>query len=285
LVLGLAVLIAFPAAAGAQGRGNGRPKQPQVAVQGSSEPGTPAASASALGSAPVRFPQFGSWLDDASTAAAGAGTSGVSVAYWNSAEATQVDAPILNLTYGVSDRLQLGATVPFYRAAYRDATVQGLDDVYIGGKVSVIDPALNGRFGVAIGAVAEILSAASGSTQRVHWVIPVSVEARGASVRLYGSTGYFSRGALFAGGALEWTAPSGTSITGAMAQSISTAGNAVMVPAAAAQGITDFTVSVAQPIARAAAVYAAAGRTLMSEHMGGAATSFSGGVSFTVGRR
>jgi hypothetical protein len=283
VAFGLAVLIAVPASAGAQGRGNGRPKQPQATVQGTSATAAPAVGPNNSAVALIRFPQFGSWLDDASTPAAGAGTSSVGVAYWRGAAATQLDAPILSVTYGVSDRFQFGATVPFYRATYQDATVRGLDDVYLSAKVAGIDPAVNGHFGVAIGSILEILSTARDTGQRVHWAVPLSVEARGGPLRLYGSTGYFSRGALFAGGALEWTASSGTSVTGALAESIS-AGDDAMTGTGVARRITDFTVSVAQPITSVAALYVAAGRTLMNAQMGGAATSFAAGVSFSFSR-
>jgi hypothetical protein len=285
-VFGLAALTAFPFAADAQGRAYGRPKQPREAVGTVSASGTSPSTASASGNsasttiAPVRFPQFGSWLDDASTFAAGSGSSGFGFTYWRGEGATQIDAPIVNLAFGVTDRLQFGATVPFYRATYQDVAIHGLDDVYISGKFAAIDPAVNGHVGLAVGSILEVLSSASGSAQRVHWALPVSVEGRSGPVRVYGSAGYFSRGAVFAGGALEFTARTGTSVTAAVAQSHSTTATGSAIPGIAAQRVTDLTLSVAHPVTRSASVYVAGGRTLMDVSMGGAATSASGGMSF-----
>ena len=82
--------------------------------------------------------------------------------YWRGANADQVDAPILGVTYGITNRVQLSATVPFYRATYKGLSGGGLDTIYISGKIAIVDPdAGDGRFGLAIGAGAEILSPVS----------------------------------------------------------------------------------------------------------------------------
>jgi hypothetical protein len=142
-------------------------------------------------------------------------------------------------------------------------TGSGLDNVYIGGKGSLIDPdAGAGRFGVAVGAVAEILSAGLIEGQRVHWAVPVSLEVRAAPVRLYGSRGYFSRGAFFAAGALEWTAPVGTSLTAAVSHSRSVRGVTVVSTMLSPRPeLLDASLWIAHPISRVASVYAAGGRT------------------------
>src|SRR5215207_730051 len=109
----LAVLL-VPGAASAQGRGNGRPKPPQAggpqAVAGSTT--TTTTTASAATAAPFINPQYGSWLDDASTWAAGSGSTGIGIGYWRGYGVSQIDVPILNVSYGVTNRAQFGATVP-----------------------------------------------------------------------------------------------------------------------------------------------------------------------------
>jgi hypothetical protein len=178
------------------------------------------------------FPQFGTWLDDATTAVRGAGFASIGANYWHGSGASQIDAPILGVTYGIANRTQLSATVPFYRASYEGFSGSGLDNVYISGKVSLVNPdAGGGRFGLAVGGVAEILSAGFADVSRAHWAVPLSAELRGPSVRVYGSTGYFSRGAFFAGGALEWTAPTGTSLTVSLSHSASVHGVTVATTA------------------------------------------------------
>jgi hypothetical protein len=53
----------------------------------------------------------------------------------------------------------------------------------------------------------------------VHFVLPVNFEIRRGPVRWYGSAGYFSRGAFFTGGAIEWSGLRGMSVTASMTDS------------------------------------------------------------------
>ena len=65
--------------------------------------------------------------------------------------ASQIDAPVLGATYGISNRAQLSATVPFYRFSYDGSSQSGLDNVYVSTKIGIVDPR-DGRFGLAVGA-------------------------------------------------------------------------------------------------------------------------------------
>lgn len=278
----LAVLL-VPDAASAQGRGNGRPKPLQTggpqAVPGSTTP-TPGSTTASSATPAVPFinPQFGSWLDDASTWAAGSGATGIGVGYWRGSGVSQIDVSILNASYGVTNRAQFGVTVPFYRVSYFGTTARGLDDVYINGKFAVIDPSANGRFGLAVGSVVEILSAGRQDMSRVQWAVPVSFEVRGSGVRGYGSGGYFSRGAVFAAGAVEWTSAGGTSLTGALAHSRSVAEGGL---ASGLDNLTDATLFVGHPIASAVSVYGGVGETFAGDSQ---SLTLSGGVSFRFSR-
>jgi hypothetical protein len=95
-----------------------------------------------------------------------------------------------------------------------------MDDLYFGAKYTIIDPTLTlSEFGLAVNPVVEVLSAGN-PDGRVHFALPVNVELRRQPFRMYGSAGYFTRGSVFAGGALEWT---GTRmiVTGSLTQSYS----------------------------------------------------------------
>ena len=61
----------------------------------------------------------------------------------------------------------------------------------------------------------------------MHFAIPVSMELRRAPFRVCGSAGYFTRGSVFTGGALEWMSPSGMVFTG-VSQSYSLKGDPVL---------------------------------------------------------
>ena len=135
--------------AAAQGRGRALGRQPRAGAQGPASNQLPTGSL-ALQPSPS-FPQFGTWLDDATTADGGAGYASIGVSHWRGTGATQTDAPILGVTYGITNRAQLSATVPFYRASYEGFSGSGLDNVYVSTKISLVDPRANGRFGVALG--------------------------------------------------------------------------------------------------------------------------------------
>jgi hypothetical protein len=226
--------------------------------------------------------QFGTWLDDATTAAPGAGYASIAASYWRGSNATQTSAPILGVTYGIANRAQLSATIPFYRVSFDDGfSGSGLDNVYVSGKFAIVSPdAGAGRFGVALGGLVEILNAGFAEAPRAHWGLPLSVEFRAHPLRVYGSTGYFSRGAFFVAGAVEWTVPTGTSLTASFAHSASVSGVTVAtttrVPGAT---LRDASVSVSHPVSSSASVYVAGSRTFSTTRIDGA-SSIGGGLYF-----
>lgn len=265
------VLGASPHLAEAQRQGRGRPKTPQAT---SVDTGVATTTTTASSS---QFRQFGVWLDDATTRAEGQGSVGLGVGYWRGGGGSLVDVPIIDGSYAFHDRFQFSATVPFYRSEYDGTTTRGLDDTYLSGKIVLIDPALkDARFGIAVSPVVEILSPGF-LEDRLHWALPVSAEFRASPVRFYGSTGYFSRGSLFAAGALEWSASRGTSLTFALTHASPTTEDVTGLTG----GRTDMSISVGHPVSSAASVYASFGRTLSSPDDASKTTfGLSGGVSF-----
>jgi hypothetical protein len=264
------VLLVLPHRAAAQGHGQGRPKSPQASSE-SGGVGTASVSTS-------QFRQFGVWLDDATTRAEGGGSVGLGFGYWRGAGASLVDLPMLDGSYAVTDRFQFGMSVPFYRTGSEGTTSRGVDDMYFSGKIVLIDPALkDARFGVALIPVLEVLSPGF-FEDRVHWALPVSAEFRALPVRVYGSTGYFSRGAFFAAGAFEWTSPQGTSLTLSLTRSVPTSEDTTGVSG----GRSDFSVSVGRSLNDAMSVYAGVGRTLSSpDDSNKTSLAVSAGISFS----
>ncbi len=275
VLLVIALVLALPHHAAAQGRG--RPKQARPAPAAATQPASQSQTQSPPQTVPA-FRQFGTWLDDASAAAAGTGWTSVGAGYWRIPGGNQIDVPIVSAAYGVADRVQLSATVPFYRISYLGSTARGLDDVYLGGKLVAIDPAGGeSRVGLAFSPLVEILSAGT-TGGRVHWALPVSAEVRGDAVRFYASAGYFSRGAVFTGAALEWTAPAGTMLTGALTQSLSTSDVSAGAPGTGRNRV-DALVTVAHPVTAAMAAYVSIGRTLTTIDEGGTTLGLTGGIS------
>jgi hypothetical protein len=269
LVLTIALaLLAVPPLAEAQGQGQGRPKNPQASSDATGSVSGPVSTS--------QFRQFGVWLDDATTRAEGGGSVGVGIGYWRSAGSSLVDIPMLDASYAVTDRFQFGMSVPFYRTEYAGATSRGVDDMYFSGKLVLIDPALkDARFGIAVIPVLEVLSPGS-FDDRVHWALPVSAEFRASPVRVYGSTGYFSRGAVFGAGAVEWTSPAGTSLTFSLTHTVPTAEETTGLPG----GRSDFSVAVGRSLNDATSVYMGVGRTLSSpDENNKTSLAISGGIS------
>jgi hypothetical protein len=225
--------------------------------------------------------QFGTWLDDATTAAPGVGYASIGASYWRESNATQIDAPMFGVSYGISTRAQLSATVPFYRATYEGVSGRGLDTVYISGKIGIVDPTAEaGRFGLAVGTVAEILSAGLADASRAHWAVPLSLELRGSAVRLYGTTSYFSRGAFSAAAAVEWTLPTGTALMASLAQSTSVHGGIGASTARVAHAsVRDASLFVSHPVSSRASMYVTGSRTFSGTSIHGA-FSVSGGLAF-----
>ncbi len=274
IVLALGLLPQIAEAQG-QGQGRGRPKTPQTSAVDGSVSGSGAVSTS-------QFRQFGVWLDDATTQAEGGGSIGFGFGYWRGAGASLVDVPILDASYAVHDRLTIGASVPFYRSEYAGVASRGVDDVYLSGKIVLIDPALkDARFGVAVIPVLEILSPGF-YEDRVHFALPVSAEFRAAPMRVYGSTGYFSRGAVFGAGAVEWTSPAGTSVTVSLTHSVPTSEDTTGLTG----GRSDMSFAVGHAVTDTASVYMGLGRTIASpDDENKTSLAISAGVSFSFTRR
>jgi hypothetical protein len=185
---------------------------------------------------------------------------------------------MLGMGWGVSDRMQVSASVPFYHTNYAGATASGLDDLYFGAKYTLIDPTLTlSEFGLAVNPVVEVLSAGN-PDGRVHFALPINVELRRAPFRLYGSAGYFTRGSVFTGGALEWT---GTRVivTGSLTQSYSIEEDLVLDETGIGRQNVNVSGAVALPVTSRMAAFVSVGRTLTPIEEGGTKLALSGGVS------
>ena len=226
------------------------------------------------------YRQFGAWLDDASAAGAGEGYTSIGVGHWRMLGSTQTNLPMLGVGVGVTDRMQVGASVPFYRASYEGGSASGMDDLYLSAKYTLVDPTLTlSEFGLAISPTMEVLSAGS-PDGRVHFAVPVSVELRRQPFRVYGSAGLFTRGSFFSGAALEWSAPGGMALTGSLTQSYSLKDDAVLDSIGIGSQRTDVSFGVAFPLGTMAATFVNVGRSLTSVEEGGTSLALSGGISF-----
>jgi hypothetical protein len=202
----VAIIVLAAAPAAAQGNGNGLALG-RYKNKSNPPPPSTAASASAVETPPVvALRQFGSWLDDASLVEPSHGFASISVGHYRSLGGHQTDFPIVDGAFGLTPRLQVGVTVPYYRMTFNDGTrINGLGDVYLSTKLSVVAPEhTKSHVGLALSPVVEVLGDPDPvKNTRLFWGLPVNVELRREGYRVYGSGGYFSRGALFGSGAVE----------------------------------------------------------------------------------
>jgi len=275
-------------AAPVHAQGNGRPKNPKAGTPSptpspASSPATtssvsPTTTVDSFAGAPS-YRQFGSWLEDASAPTRGEGYTNIGFGYWRMNGMSQTNVPMLGAGLGVSDRLGVSATVPFYRTNVAGTTARGMDDVYLGASYNLIDPTLTvSEFGLSVGTVMEVLS--TGATDgRVHFAIPVALELRRQPFRVYGSAGYFTRGAVFSGGTLEWAAPRQWIVSGILTQSRSIKADATLDSLAVSRQRADVMASVAHAIGGSATGYFSVGRSLSSLAEGGTSLALNGGVA------
>jgi hypothetical protein len=113
----------------------------------------------------------------------------------------------------------------------------------------------------------------------VHFAFPVALELRRQPFRVYGSAGYFTRGAVFSGGALEWVGPRQWIVSGILTQSRSIKSDATLDSLAVSRQRADVMASVAHSIGGSATGYISVGRSLSSLAEGGTSLALNGGVS------
>ena len=281
-------LLAQPAAA--QGRGNafGHAKGAVSAgaAASASSAGSPSAADGGAGPAPdTGVRNFGAWLDDASVLAPGGGFTSFSVGYWRLASFTEVDAPSFDVAFGLTKRVQAGASVPVYHASAAGApSVRGIGDLYLTSKIQLREPAA-GTFGFAVIPLIQVLSAEPlPGAGRVSWAVPVSLEYQGTGWRTYGSTGYFSRGSLFASAAVEIAVASRTWVTGTLSQSHSIRDDTSADLLGLSANRTDVSGGATWAASDAVALFGAIGRTLGRDDGSATHLFLSGGlsVSWTV---
>jgi len=295
----VAVVVGLGMAIPVYAQGNGRPKGPKTSTPsptpspapapatGTSTTNTPTSSSvstttsttvDSFAGAPS-YRQFGSWLEDASAPTRGEGYTNIGFGYWRMSGMSQTNVPMLGAGLGVSDRLGVSATVPFYRTNVAGTTARGMDDVYLGASYNLVDPTLSlSEVGVSVGTVMEVLSAGA-PDGRVHFAFPVALELRRQPFRIYGSAGYFTRGAVFSGAAVEWAGPRQWMVSGILTQSRSIKSDATLDILAVSRQRADVMASLAHAIGGSATGYVSVGRSLSSLAEGGTSLALNGGVS------
>jgi hypothetical protein len=265
---------------GAQGHGPSNNGRPTGGTSGGEIPGGVAS----------RVRSLGAWLDDATVMAPREAWLTLSMHQWNAPIASGLDAPVADVAGGIGLHTQLFLSLPYSRVTYTDTPAASeVGTTYFGAKIGLRDPQ-SGSLGVSVTPTVEILSESATlgtGFSRVNFVLPASLEWRRASTRIYGSGGYFTRGAVFVGGALEQSFAHGWVVTGALTQAWSTDHQALSEELGLASNRTDASGSVAW-VTSHLMLFGSAARTLSTLDADATRYSFAAGVSLNLsipGRR
>jgi hypothetical protein len=149
-----------------------------------------------------------SWIDDAEVIEPGGAEVTLGFARWTTQFGHETDAPTIFAAVGVAPRVQLAASGLLYSSSYADGFASsGRGDGYLISKIAVVSPREHPG-GIALSPMIEILSDLSlayrePGASRVQWGIPITFQYTTVKLQFIGSTGYFSRGSIFAGGGVE----------------------------------------------------------------------------------
>jgi hypothetical protein len=267
---------ARPVAAQGNGRGNAFGHYKST-VSAASNPSTGAAGSSIPGTG-VR--NFGSWLDDASIMDVGSGFVSFGVGLFKTPVYREIDLPTIDSGVAVHRRIQLGMSVPYYRASVPgDPAVRGFGDVYLTAKIQLREATAT-RAGFALVPMVEVVGVQPlDGSSRVTWALPASVELQRQGWRVYGTAGYFSRGAMFGSGGLEIEMSDRAWLNGAISQSYSVRHDDLSAALGLHKSRTDVNGGVTFAVRSNVAVYTSVGRTISARDDNSATMMFNAGVT------
>ena len=227
-------------------------------------------------------------MDDASLVEPAHGYASISIGHYRSLGGRQTDFPIVDGAFGLTPRLQVGVSVPYYRLTFNDGTrITGLGDVYLSTKVSIVAPEnTDRRIGVALSPVLEVLGDPDPiKNSRMFWGLPVNVELRRDRYRVYGSGGYFSRGALFGSGAFEVPVHERVIVTGVLAYTRALNEDPGADTLALSRIRMDVSGAAAYVLSPSFVLFGSLGRTISAKDINASSLVVSGGISVSfVGR-
>lgn len=289
LVVAVSVL-AWPALAAAQGNsGFGHSHNgSRVTAPSSSTSSSPSGSGAAATDGQtygVDVRNFGTWLDDASVMGAGSGFVTLGFAYWRGPEFQEFDLPMVESGVAIHPRVQVGMSFPYYYAGpVNGPVVKGLGNVYMTTKVQLRDPSSR-PVGFAVTPMLEVLdSPPLNGGNRVNWALPANAEFRRQGWRAFGSGGYFSRGALFASGAVEAALSERAWLMASLSHSYSTKADQLTAALALPRGQTDISGGLTVAINQKMALYGTVGHTISNRETNAGTLNLASGVSFNFAR-
>jgi hypothetical protein len=203
-----------------------------------------------------------------------------STAYWRSPSLREIDAPALGVGVGIAPRTQVSVSLPYYHLTDQFGfTSHGFGASYATLKVAVVQ---DQRVNVSVSPTLEILNWHSPQVGRINAVLPVNLQTVIGSVRVYGSTGYFSRGSVFGSGAAEWAPANRLTLTTTLAHSYSVVADPISDALGISTHRTDASGGMYLSLRPSLVFFASVGRTLSPVTETSGRLSVTGGVTVNV---
>src|SRR5258705_9467723 len=164
--------------------------------------------------------------------------------------------------------------------------VGGFGDIYASIKMPMGSAGKGPRtVRAAITPIIEVIQDPVPGTGRFSWGLPVSIEVHPGKYRMFGSTGFFSRGAVFGSGAVEIPVRDRLLATASLSYTRSVKDDAGADALGLAKNRADVSVVAAYILTPAIAVFGGTGRTLSNADGSGTSFMLPGGLSFTSSPR
>jgi len=274
-ILAMSAALALIASGSASAQGNsGKGK-------GGSKGGPPSSSVlpspSAVSPAAVGTVPF-AWIDDASVLPQGDAAFSMSATRWTGSGISEVDVPVVGAAIGLSDRVQLGASIPHVTGSSDPAgPAGGLGTTFISAKIGVLTGEKSG-VKLAVAPTLEVLGAGTLASlapgeSRGRFGLPVSAEITQGAARIFASTGFFSGGTWFAGGGVGIQANAHLSFSAAFSRAWSTDSTGTLVG-----DRRELSGGVGYQLTSRFSAFGSLSRTIATSDQNGAGTSVSGGV-------
>lgn len=225
------------------------------------------------------------WVDDANLLPAGSMFVGLSMLHWQGSGLSETDIPVVDAALGVSDRLQIGATVPrVVGSTDPTGAVGGLGTTFVNAKVGLLHSA-NGSVKLAIAPTLEILGqgalvGAPPTDSRIQVGLPASLEVDQGLARVYASTGFFSRGVWFVGAGAGVQASPKLAVSLSFSRAWST--SASLDPTAPLPNRNEVSGGASYALTPKIGVFGSLGHTVATADENGAGATVSAGLSFLV---
>ena len=237
----------------------------------------PTASVGSGGASPI------AWVDDATVLDAGGVAVAVSMLRWSGGGLSEVNIPVVDAALGLTERVQLSASVPRVVAGSEpEGAVGGLGTSYFSAKIALLNQRKR-SVKLAVAPTLEVLSpgvvdALAPGEHRVQMGFPVSAELDRGAVRVYGAAGYFTRGAWFTGAGTSVVLNDRTAVSAGFSHAWRRAPTPD-VPLAD-RDRNELSGSLSYGVTPSIHIFGSLGRTVATLDENGAGTTIGGGVSF-----